>query len=137
RLQSPRKLYQLIFNVLDATMVAPILRRYKPNFVVMDVQMQEYIEKKYSGAISGMMPIPVGVEPDWVRGGDASIIRERHGLTDEPIILSTGHVIPLRDRLALVEAMPAVLREVPDAKLLVVGGIYYDAFLRRAAELGV
>ncbi|MEO6090549.1 MAG: glycosyltransferase family 4 protein [Umezawaea sp.] len=137
RLQSPTTLYQLVFNVLDKFMVAPFLRRYKPTYVVMDIQMQEYINRKYRGAISGMVPIPVGVDPTWVRGGDGAVIRERHELGDAPVILSTGHVIPLRDRLALVEAMPAVLREVPDAKLLVVGGVYFDAFLKRAAELGV
>jgi glycosyltransferase involved in cell wall biosynthesis len=65
------------------------------------------------------------------------VVRERHGLGDAPVILSTGHVIPLRDRLALVEAMPTVLAKVPAAKLLVVGGVYFDAFLRRAADLGV
>jgi glycosyltransferase involved in cell wall biosynthesis len=137
RLQSPTKLYQLVFNVLDRFVVAPFLRRFKPTYVVMDVQMDEYIKKKYKRAISGTVPIPVGVEPEWVRGGDGRMIREKHGLGDAPVILSTGHVIPLRDRLALVEAMPAVLREVPDAKLLVVGGVYFDAFLKRAAELGV
>jgi glycosyltransferase involved in cell wall biosynthesis len=137
RLQSPTKLYQLVFNQLDRFMVAPFMRRYKPTYVVMDIQMDEYIKRKYKRGITGMVPIPVGVEPDWVRGGDGTIVRERHGLGDDPIILSTGHVIPLRDRLALVEAMPAVLREVPNAKLVVVGGIYFDAFLKRAAELGV
>lgn len=137
RLQSPSKLYQSVFNVLDATMVAPFMRRYKPTYVVMDVQMQEYIERKYRKGISGMVPIPVGVDPEWVRGGDPRVMREKHGLGDDPMILSTGHVIPLRDRLALVEALPRVLERVPDAKLVVVGGIYFDAFLRRARELGV
>ncbi|MGH3624971.1 MAG: glycosyltransferase family 4 protein [Sciscionella sp.] len=137
RLQSPRWRYQAAFTALDASVVAPMLRRYSPNFVVMDVQMRDYIERKYSGGIGGMVPIPVGVDPEWVRGGDASLVRERHELGDAPVILSTGHVIPLRDRLALVEAMPAVLRRIPDAKLIVIGGIYFDAFLRRAQQLGV
>ncbi|MQA08029.1 MAG: glycosyltransferase [Pseudonocardiaceae bacterium] len=137
RLQSPHRLYQLIFNVLDATLVAPFMRRCMPTYVVMDVQMREYIERKYAGGIAGMVPIPVGVDPEWVCGGDASIVRERHGLGADPVILSTGHVIPLRDRTALVEAMPEVLRAVPEAKLVVVGGIYFDAFLSRARELGV
>ncbi len=137
RLESPRALYQDVFNVLDAAVVAPFLRRYRPTFVVMDVQMQEYIQHKYRGAVRDTVAIPVGVEPAWVRGGDGAMIRERHGLGDAPIILSTGHVIPLRDRLALVEALPAVLRAAPETKLVVVGGIYFDAFLRRARELGV
>ncbi|GAA0223634.1 glycosyltransferase family 4 protein [Saccharothrix mutabilis subsp. mutabilis] len=137
RLESPRPLYQFLFNQLDRFVVAPFLRGYVPTYVVLDVQMEHYIKRKYRGAIGGMVPIPVGVEPEWVRGGDGRIVRERHDLGDDPVILSTGHVIPLRDRLALVEAMPEVLRAVPDAKLLVVGGVYFDAFLKRARELGV
>jgi glycosyltransferase involved in cell wall biosynthesis len=46
-------------------------------------------------------------------------------------------VIPLRDRLTLVEALPMLRAVVPDAKLVVVGRVYYDAFQARAAELGV
>ncbi|MGW6930286.1 glycosyltransferase family 4 protein [Lentzea sp. NPDC054927] len=137
RLESPTWFYQFAFNQLDRFVVAPFMRHYRPTYVVMDVQMDEYIKRKYKGSIGGMVPIPVGVEPEWVRGGDGTIIRARHDLGDDPIILSTGHVIPLRDRLALVEAMPAVLREVPEAKLVVVGGIYFDPFLKRATELGV
>ncbi|MEU6641343.1 glycosyltransferase family 4 protein [Saccharomonospora sp. NPDC046836] len=137
RLESPRRLYQWVFRALDAAVVAPILRRYRPRFVVMDVQMGDYIGRRYRGAIAGTVAIPVGVDPDWVRGGDPRIVRERHGLGDAPVILSAGHVIPLRDRLGLVEALPGVLARVPDAKLVVVGGVYFDAFLQRAAQLGV
>jgi glycosyltransferase involved in cell wall biosynthesis len=53
------------------------------------------------------------------------------------VILSLGHVIPLRDRLLLVRALPAVLREIPDARLVVVGRIYDTRFLELADELGV
>ncbi|PXY31835.1 glycosyltransferase family 4 protein [Prauserella muralis] len=137
RLESPRRLYQRAFSALDAGLVAPILRRYRPAYVVMDVQMHDYIEARYRTGTERMVPIPVGVDPEWVRGGDAAVVRERHGLGAAPVILSTGHVIPLRDRLALVEALPRVLERLPDARLVVVGGVYYDAFLRRAAELGV
>ena len=38
------------------------------------------------------------------------------GLGDVPLILSLGHVIPLRDRLALVEALPTILAKHPDTK---------------------
>ncbi|MFC7758711.1 glycosyltransferase [Catellatospora bangladeshensis] len=37
----------------------------------------------------------------------------------------------------LVEALPKVLAAVPDAKLLVVGQVYYPLFLERAKALGV
>ncbi|SNR28959.1 Glycosyltransferase involved in cell wall bisynthesis [Haloechinothrix alba] len=137
RLESPSRVYGAAFAVLDRFVVAPFMRRYKPTFVVMDVQMHDYIAEKYRGGISGTVHTPVGIEPARVRGGDGRLVRDRHGIGDAPMILSTGHVISLRDRLTLVEAMPAVLAALPDARLVVVGGIYYDAFLRRARELGV
>ncbi|HEX9335300.1 MAG TPA: glycosyltransferase family 4 protein [Pseudonocardiaceae bacterium] len=137
RLESPHRLYQWVFNLLDRFVVAPVMRRYKPTFVLMDVHMRDYVRRKYKHGTGGTVAIPVGIDPDWVRGGDAAVVRARHDLGDDPVILSTGHVIPLRNRLALVEALPAVLREVPDAKLLVVGGVYFDAFVHRARELGV
>ncbi|MGH3519285.1 MAG: glycosyltransferase family 4 protein [Haloechinothrix sp.] len=137
RLESPSSVYQSVFSLLDASLVAPVLRRCRPTYVVMDVQMRDYISRKYGACESDMVPIPVGVDPRWVRGGDPQIVRARHCLGDDPVILSTGHVIPLRDRIALVDALPEVLVEAPEAKLVVVGGVYFDAFLRRARGLGV
>lgn len=137
RLENPQASYHGIFRFLDATMVRPPMRLHKPRLVVMDVLMDEYIKARYRGAHSGLEYIPVGVEPDFTADADASIVRARHQLGDAPVILSIGHVIPLRDRVTLTEAMPKVLSEFPDAKLLVVGRTYFDAYRRRAEELGV
>lgn len=137
RLENPSARYHSVFRALDALMVKPFLWWSKPRLVVMDVLMEEYIRERYRGAYSGLEHIPVGVDPDWVAGGDGRAVRERHGLGDAPVILSVGHVIPLRDRLDLVAAMPAVLAAVPDAKLLVAGQVYYGAFAERARRLGV
>ncbi|MEU5564214.1 glycosyltransferase family 4 protein [Micromonospora musae] len=137
RLENPQARYAKVFRGLDATMVKPFMRRSKPRLVVMDVLMQEYIEARYRGAHSGLVPIPVGVDPEWVCGGDGERVRERHELGNSPVILSVGHVIPLRDRIALVEALPEVLATVPDAKLLICGQVYYSVFAERARSLGV
>ena len=103
----------------------------------MDAHMRDYITARYRGGYRELVPIPVGVDPVWVRGGDAAVGRELAGVGDAPILLSVGHVIPLRDRVGLVEALPAVLARHPDARLVVAGRVYYDVFLRRATELGV
>ncbi len=137
RLENPSAAYHGVFRGLDAAVVRPIMRRYRPRMVVMDVQMDEYIKARYRGAYSGLEYIPVGVDADWVKAGDGAAIRERHDLVDNPVILSLGHVIPLRDRVMLVEAMPEVLRRHPHARLLIAGRVYYDVCLERARELGV
>lgn len=138
RLESPRPFYSTVFASLDRIVVRPILNRYKPNVVVMDTHMKRYITKRYGAAVADQVSIPVGVEVERFQGGDPQAVRRKHGLADDtPLIVSIGHVILLRDRIALVEALPEVRSKIPDAKLIVVGGVYYDRFLTRAQELGV
>ena len=137
RLENPSAAYRGVFRSLDALLVRPALRAYRPEVVVMDVQMQDYITSRYAGAYARLVHIPVGVDPVAVLGGDGARVRARHDLGDAPLVLSIGHVIPLRDRVALVEALPEVLRRHPHARVLVVGRVYYDVFLERARELGV
>ncbi len=137
RLESPTPSYSRVFRLLDAVVVAPLLRRFRPTFVVMDVQMDAYIDKRYGRAIGGKVNIPVGVTPQ-PPGGDADAVRRRHGIpAGAPIVLSIGHVIQMRDRMTLVEALPAVRAQVPEARLLVVGRVFVDRFETRAQELGV
>jgi glycosyltransferase involved in cell wall biosynthesis len=138
RLENPTALYGRALGLVDRLLVAPILGLYRPRTVVMDRAMDRYIHRHYARACRPLEYIPVGVDLEAVRGGDAGRAYEALGLAPgTPLIVSVGHVIPLRDRLALVEAMPAVLAAVPDAKCVVVGRVYYDLFLRRARELGV
>jgi glycosyltransferase involved in cell wall biosynthesis len=137
RLENPSAAYRGVFRSLDALLVRPALRAYRPEVVVMDVQMQHYITSRYAGAYAGLVHIPAGVDPDDVLGGDGARVRARYDLGDAPLVVSIGHVIPLRDRVALVEALPEVLRRHPHARLLVVGRVYYDPFLERVRQLGV
>jgi glycosyltransferase involved in cell wall biosynthesis len=138
RLENPAALYRNVFRSLDRTMVKPMMRAHRPRLVVMDTYMQDYITDRYAGAYRDLVPIPVGVDPAWTRGGDAAQGRRILGVEpDVPLILSVGHVIPLRDRVGVVEALPEVLAARPDARLAVVGRVYYPLFLQRAEELGV
>lgn len=138
RLESPlSKVNSAIYSVADRVLVAPLMRMHRPRLVVMDVLMRQYIEKRYSRCISGTVAIPVGIDPEALRGGVADVARMRLGLSDEHVILSIGHVIPQRSRIALARALPAILARIPNAKVVVVGGVYHDEFLRIASELGV
>jgi glycosyltransferase involved in cell wall biosynthesis len=137
RLESPTPSYSRLFRTLDAIVVAPQLHRFRPTFVVMDVQMDAYIAARYRRTIGGTVHIPVGVEPQ-PPPGDGEAVRRRHGIAnDAPVVLSIGHVIQMRDRVTLVEALPMVRERVPDARVLVVGRVFVDRFLTRMQELGV
>ena len=137
RLESPRRRYRYLFRIADQVLVYPILRRYRPDFVVIDTKMDTYIRTRYRKAIGSLVNIPVGVEPERLRGGDAARVRKRHNLGDRPVLLSLGHVIPLRARLPLARALPRILDKVPDLAVVVVGHVYHGEFLELAEELGV
>lgn len=137
RLESPRRRYKYIFRTADALLVHPILRRYTPTFVVMDAKMDAYIKSHYPKAIGGLENIPVGVEPARLVGGDGELVRKRHDLGDRPVLLSLGHVIPLRARLPLAAALPRILEKIPDLAVVVVGHVYHGEFLELAEKLNV
>jgi glycosyltransferase involved in cell wall biosynthesis len=100
--------------------------------------MDLYIDSRYRPKADAKVAIPVGVNAkDVQRLGDPPQLRELYGLNGRRVILSLGHVIPLRDRLTLVEALPAVVQRYPDVQVLIVGDVHYPRFLERAEELGV
>jgi 1,2-diacylglycerol 3-alpha-glucosyltransferase len=137
RLEHPSSLYGRVLAIADRTLVRAFIAMSHPHVVVMDTPMREYINRRYRVASDRMTPIPVGVEPSTVNGSAGIGVRTRLGTGDKPIVLSLGHVIPLRDRLGLVEALPALLDKRGEVVVVVVGHVYDDRFLRRAEELGV
>lgn len=138
RLENPNRVYALVFAALDYLVVRPLVNHYDPYVVVMDSKMDAYIRSRYSTREDRLVDIPVGIETErFDVPGDGAAIRELLHLGERPIILSLGHVIPLRDRVSLVEALPGVVRQFPDVVVVVVGEVHYRAFLDRAAELGV
>lgn len=142
RLQSPMRFSHLVLRALDAVVVRPILNYVRPTAVVaIDRIFHHYIRRRYRIAAERIEQVPVGVELNRFDELDSDVerkaLRERFDIGDGPLIASLGHVIPVRDRVALVEALPRVLASHPDTKVLVVGGVYYRAFLERARQLGV
>ncbi len=136
-LRSPFKLHAAAMAIADYGLVRPFVRLGDPYVVAVDVFVNEYVAKRYGIRGDHLVDIPVGIEPARFRAADRSEIREQLGVGDRPMVLSVGHVIPLRDRLALVEAMPILLAEIPDLVVVVVGKVYDGRFLARAKELGV
>lgn len=137
RLESPRALYSFVFRQLDRFLVQPFMRWYKPRYVIMDELAATYCEQRYGATTDVFEYIPVAVEPRRFQEPPSRDVRADYGIGDAPLIVSLGHVIPLRDRVALVEALPAVLAKHPRTKVIIAGRVYYDAFLTRAEELGV
>lgn len=69
---------------------------------------------------------------------DLSAFRARYAAPDESIVLYVGRVVAEKGLQVLVEAVPLVLAEHPNAKFIVAGtGFLLPTLQKRAAELGV
>src|SRR6185437_14191296 len=65
-------------------------------------------------------------------------VRDRYGLADRPVVACVSRLVARKGQDTLLRAWPAVLRQVPDAALLIVGGGPYAKTLRElAGRLGV
>lgn len=81
--------------------------------------------------------IPVSISQGSMRGGNGAAVRESLGIGDAPMLLSLGHVVPVRDRLRLVRSLPLILKKHPKLTLVVVGTPFHTRFLELAEQLGV
>ncbi|WP_327356690.1 glycosyltransferase family 4 protein [Streptomyces sp. NBC_01304] len=104
----------------------------------------EYTRSRIASALSPeaaarMAQLPPGVdEKTFHPGSGGAEVRERLGLSDRPVVVCVSRLVPRKGQDTLIEAMPAILAEVPDAVLLIVGGGPYENDLRKlAAETGV
>jgi glycogen(starch) synthase len=85
--------------------------------------------------------IPNGVKVDafarWERQ-DLSAFRAMYALPEEQIVFNVGRVVHEKGVGVLVEAVPRILREVPQAKFVIAGsGSYAEHLRHRSWELGV
>lgn len=55
-------------------------------------------------------------------GVDALMVRERHGLGDDPVVVCVSRVVERKGQDTLVRILPELRRRVPGARLLIVGG---------------
>jgi 1,2-diacylglycerol 3-alpha-glucosyltransferase len=134
RLVNPGWFFNHLLYFLDKMIVKPIMILRSPTkVVIIDKAFKEYARSRYGFAEEKMIYIPVGVDMEKF----ISIEMESDLSKSEKLILSVGHVIPVRNRLALVNALPAILKAHPEAKLRILGNIYQHDFLQLAKEIGV
>lgn len=93
--------------------------------------------RRLVGSGRSVVVIPVSITPGSMRDGNGAAVREKYQLGDGPLLLSLGHVVPVRDRLRLIRSLPEVVAKYPNLKVVVVGTPFDTRFLELAEELGV
>lgn len=78
--------------------------------------------------------LPAGIDEVEFRPGlDTGHLRDRYQLDGRPVISCVSRLVERKGQDRLIDALPAVQREIPGAQLLIVGGGSYEAELRAMA----
>ncbi|MFI0349812.1 glycosyltransferase family 4 protein [Actinomadura sp. 9N407] len=100
----------------------------------------EYTRSRMAGALSPqaasrMAWLAPGVDEQvFFAGAGGAEVRRRYGLTDRPVAVCVSRLVPRKGQDALIHAWPRVLKSVPDAALLLVGGGPYRSDLEKLAS---
>jgi len=105
--------------------------------------VSRYARRRIAAALgpqAALEYLPAGVDLDTFRPDPAgrSRIRAELGLTDEPVVVCISRLVSRKGQDSLIRALPAVRRQVPGARLLIVGdGPYGPTLHALATELGL
>ena len=127
---------RFVLRAFERIVINPVLKYAKANFIAVD-KWTYGDAKRLLAQHKPVQVIPVSVDSSQFQDGDSEIARERYHLPNSPILLSLGHVIALRNRHALVRALPLIIAEVPDITVVIAGELYDSSFLEIANDLGV
>ena len=89
-------------------------------------------------AQSAMVKIAPGIDTDHFTPTDSSELKSELGLSDKKVIVSVGRLVHRKGQDVLIEAMPHLLKEIPDAHLVLIGEGPYRGYLEtRVKNLGI
>ena len=89
-------------------------------------------------AAQSMVKIAPGIDTDHFSPQDATQLRSELGLAEKKVIVSVGRLVHRKGQDVLIEAMPAIIEEVPEAHVLMIGEGPYRSYLEnRVKALGL
>jgi phosphatidylinositol alpha-1,6-mannosyltransferase len=98
----------------------------------------EYTRSRLAGAFGPhprLAQLTPGVDVQTFRPGrDGASVRRRYGLGTRPVIVCVSRLVRRKGQDQLIQALPRVRAEVPDATLLLVGTGPYEKTLRELAR---
>ena len=124
----------LILSLGDVFLARVFFKRTCNGWIGVDDRTLTHIRKRYSKTVSA---IPICIRRGVFANGNANLAVEKYGIHGSPVVASIGHVVPVRNRMALVEAIPRIAERFPSLEVVVVGRVADESFIERAEELGV
>ena len=129
-----KPLLNAILTIGDTFLSRLFLGRMCNGWIGVDDRTMSHIKKRYSKTATA---IPICVRRGVFAGGNPEQAREKYAFRGSPVIASIGHVVPVRNRIALVEAIPRLIQQFPNLLVVIAGRVADESFLVRAEELGI
>jgi glycogen synthase len=111
------------------------------SLIVCSKSMQEELQTLFQVPASKIGIFPNGIQLDTrpeFSPEEKALVRERYVTKDQKLILFVGRMVHEKGGRYLVEAMPHLLGNLPNAKAVLVGrGPYLEELQRRSQKLGV
>ena len=102
------------------------------------VMCSRFVARRVRTAVPSDVPVSVlypGADLERFRPDlPTADLRERHRLGDRPVVVCVSRLVARKGQDVLIRAMRGILRRVPEAVLVLVGGGPREAGLRRLAE---
>jgi phosphatidylinositol alpha-1,6-mannosyltransferase len=115
-----------------------VMRRMTSRAARVAVMCSRFIARRVRTAVPPEVPVSVlypGADLERFRPDlPTADLRERHGLTDRPLVVCVSRLVARKGQDVLIRSMRDVLRRVPEAALVIVGDGPRAAGLRRLAE---
>lgn len=129
-----KRILNAILAIGDTLLSRIFLRQICSGWIGVDDRTLTHIKKRYSKKATA---IPICIRRGVFAGGNSDLARERYSIHGSPVIASIGHVVPVRNRVALVDAIPLLTEQFPNLEVVVVGRVADESFIERADQLGV
>jgi phosphatidyl-myo-inositol dimannoside synthase len=102
---------------------------------------QERVISQYNIPPDNIITLPNGVDPERFHPlADVSILQKRFGLVDKKIILTLARLQERKGHDKVIEALPMVMKQVPNAHYLISGaknGAFYKKISQQVKDMGL
>jgi 1,2-diacylglycerol 3-alpha-glucosyltransferase len=135
-IKHPHPVFDALLHPVDRVFLKKFVIDKADTVICPEATIQGYAEDAFNRRENALVPYGITPPPDVPRN-QVDELRRKYNLGASPVILSMGHVHEIRNRRELVEAMPLILKEFPDVKLLIVGAIGTNTPQLTARKLGI
>jgi glycosyltransferase involved in cell wall biosynthesis len=128
--------YNLLLAPFDRIFLNHLVIQKADIIINPDLNTQRYVVETFGRRDSVIVPYGITL-PQVTDDSTVEYIKNNYYLIGKQVILSLGHVHDIRNREDLIEAMPYILCQVPNAVLLIVGSVSTQEPIQRVKRLGL